>query len=136
MTTASIPPSGSLSRIHKTTGEADHRGLADCLFGCPADEIVDDLRNHDPIIRAAALMGGGGRLPPDKLPVLLEFIHSKDRNLERSAIFAMRNFGEEGRDRDPGRSGQKERKAPLHRSRRKPGHLSVRRRFGSAVGPA
>ncbi len=47
------------------------------------------------MIRAAALMGGGGRLPPDKLPVLLEFVHSKDRNLERAAIFAMRNFGEE-----------------------------------------
>ena len=56
---------------------------------------MDDLKDPDPIIRAAALMGGGGRLPPDKLPVLLEFIESKDRNLERSAIFAMRNFGEE-----------------------------------------
>ncbi len=81
-------------RIHNTTGEAVIAALRTAYQALSANEIVDDLRNRDPIIRSAALMGGGGRLPPDKLPVLLEFVNSKDRNLQRAAIFAMRNFGE------------------------------------------
>lgn len=86
--------SSSGLRIHKSVDEAIISALRTAYLALSTNEIVDDLRHKNPTIRAAALMGGGGRLPPDKLPVLLEFVNSSDRNLQRAAIFAMRNFGE------------------------------------------
>lgn len=86
--------SSSGLRIHKSLDEAVIAALRTAYRALSENEIVEDLRDKNPTIRAAALMGGGGRLPPDKLPVLLEFVNSEDRNLQRAAIFAMRNFGE------------------------------------------
>ena len=86
--------SNSQGRVHKGSAEAIIAALRTAYQALSANEIVDDLRDPNPLIRSAALMGGGGRLPPEKLPVLLDFIHSGDRNLERAAIFALRNFGE------------------------------------------
>lgn len=82
------------ARIHAITADAVIAALRTAYQALPANDIVDDLRDPNPIIRSAALMGGGGQLPPDKLPVLLEFVNSEDRNLQRAAIFALRNFGE------------------------------------------
>ncbi len=86
---------GGQPRIHETSAEAIISALRTAYQALSANEIVDDLRDPNPIIRSAALMGGGGQLPPEKLPVLLEFVKHEDRNLQRAAIFALRNFGEQ-----------------------------------------
>ncbi len=81
-------------KVHKTTGEATTAALRSAYRALSTNEIVDDLNHENPYIRAAALAGGGGQLPPDKLPLLLKFVKGDDLDLQRAAIYALRNFGE------------------------------------------
>ncbi|MCA9068341.1 MAG: hypothetical protein KDA84_05430, partial [Planctomycetaceae bacterium] len=61
--------SSSGTRIHKSVDEAIIAALRTAYLALSGNEIVDDLRHKNPTIRAAALVGGGGRLPPEKLSV-------------------------------------------------------------------
>lgn len=97
---SSSPSSSSRSsnsgppRIHKTDVEAIAAALATAYEILPRDELWDEIENGHPATRAAALANGGGRLPAERLPAVLEFADGNDPQLQRAALTALRHFGE------------------------------------------
>jgi HEAT repeat protein len=87
-------PVTSASRVHKSDVEAVSAALRSAYQVLPADELVKEIEHGHPLTRAAALAGGGGRLPADKLPVVLRFADDKDPKLQRAALAALSQFGE------------------------------------------
>lgn len=88
----SPPPN---KRIHKTDVEAVSAALKSAYQVLPADELVKEIEEGHPLTRAAALAGGGGRLPADKLPVVLKYADDKNNpKLQLAALTALSSFGE------------------------------------------
>jgi HEAT repeat protein len=82
-------------RIHKTTGEAVTAALRTAYSSLPVSELLDAIRSKDPLARAAAIEGGGDRLPADRLPVLIELTRGDDADLRRAATTALAHYGED-----------------------------------------
>ncbi|MFQ5731699.1 MAG: HEAT repeat domain-containing protein [Planctomycetaceae bacterium] len=99
---AQIPGSGSTSygssrgapRIHKRDTDAVSAALKSAYESLPSDELLREIEHGHPLTRAAALANGGGRLPADKLPLILKFAEDKDLPLKLAALTALRHFGE------------------------------------------
>ncbi|MGH7127035.1 MAG: HEAT repeat domain-containing protein, partial [Planctomycetaceae bacterium] len=84
----------TIDRFHKTGAEAVSAALRSAYEILPRDELVREIESGHPLTQAAALSGGGGRLPSDKLPLLLSFAEHDDPRLQAAAIEALRHFGE------------------------------------------
>jgi HEAT repeat protein len=80
--------------VHKTTGEAVTAALRTAYASLPVDELLDAIRSKDPLTRAAAIEGGGDRLPADRLPVLIALTRGEDADLKRAATTALAHYGE------------------------------------------
>jgi tetratricopeptide (TPR) repeat protein len=88
-------PSKAPTRIHKTDLEAVSAALRSAYQVLPRDELLQEIEEGHPLTRAAALAGGGGRLPDDKLPVVLKYADDNDLHIQRAAMIALRHFGEQ-----------------------------------------
>jgi HEAT repeat protein len=83
------------ARIHETDMEAVSAALQSAYEVLPRSELLREIEQGHPLTRAAALAGGGGRLPGEKVPLLLKYVDDDDPQLQRAAIFALRHFGEQ-----------------------------------------
>lgn len=85
---------GMAQRIHKTDAEAVTAALITAYEVLPIDELVNEIERGHPLTRAAALAGGGGRLPSEKLSILLKYADDSNPAMQRGALIALRHFGE------------------------------------------
>ncbi len=83
-------------RVHATDIEAVSFALRSAYQVLPRDELLKEIQQGHPLTRAAAIAGGGGRLPSDQLPLLLKYCDDNDVNIQHAAIFSLRHFGETG----------------------------------------
>lgn len=81
-------------RIHETGVEAVTSALHSAYMVLPRDELLEEIKSGHPLTRAAALAAGGGRLPADKLPLLLEYADDENPLIQQAALVALRHFGE------------------------------------------
>ncbi|MGE3316010.1 MAG: HEAT repeat domain-containing protein [Planctomycetaceae bacterium] len=81
-------------RVHKTDLDAIEAALESAYEILPLDELITEIENGHPLARAAALARGGGRLPSDKLPLILGYADDKDPQMQRAAIAALQHFGD------------------------------------------
>lgn len=81
-------------RVHKTDAEAVAAALESAYEVLPLDELVTEIEKGHALTRSAALAGGGGRLPADKLPLILKYAADPSPAMQRSALIALRHFGE------------------------------------------
>jgi len=86
--------SSSASRIHKSDVDAVSAALKSAYAILPPDELIREIENGHPLTRAAALADGGGRLPTEKLPLLLKYADDENPKLQLAALEALRHFGE------------------------------------------
>ena len=85
--------SDGVSRVHSTLAEAASAALRTAYQTLPPDELLDEIQDGHPLTRVAAVAGGGGRLPDDKLPLLLSFLEHRDPAMQAAAVEALRHFG-------------------------------------------
>jgi HEAT repeat protein len=88
------PPSRA-DRIHKTLAEAVTAALRSAYETLPRDEVLQTIQSGGRLERVAALIGGGGRLAVDKLPLLLKLADDEDALIQQAAISALGHFGEQ-----------------------------------------
>ncbi|MEX0702847.1 MAG: HEAT repeat domain-containing protein [Planctomycetales bacterium] len=81
-------------RIHATEAEAIAAALADVYQSLPQEQLLAEIRGDDRLLRAAAISGGGSRLPPEALPLLLDATRGGDALLREAAVGALAHFGE------------------------------------------
>jgi tetratricopeptide (TPR) repeat protein len=81
-------------RIHKTQAEAVRAALKSAFETLPRDELLAAIQTGNNHVRAAALACGAGRLPADKLSVVLKYCDDPDPVIQRGALQALQHFGE------------------------------------------
>jgi HEAT repeat protein len=81
-------------RVHKTDVEAVTAALRTAYEVLPRDEVLQAIQTGSRLERAAALAGGAGRLPADRLPVILKYADDDDPMLQQAALLALSHFGE------------------------------------------
>jgi hypothetical protein len=81
-------------RVHKTDVEAVAAALRTAYEVLPRDEVLQAIQSGSRLERAAALAGGAGRLPADKLAVILKYADDDDPVLQQAALLALSHFGE------------------------------------------
>ncbi len=87
-------PQNRLQRVHDSDASAISAALRTAYEVLPLDELLSEIQTEKPLIRAAALAAGGGRLPSDKLPLLLAYADDSDPRVQQAALTALRHFGE------------------------------------------
>lgn len=85
---------GAAPRIHKSDVDAVSAALYTAFEVLPPDDLLKEIEHGHPLTRAAALAIGGGRLPQDKLPLILEHASSDDLQMRRAALRALGRFGD------------------------------------------
>lgn len=92
----SIYSSGNYkARVHKKKDVAIRSAMRTAFEVLPLPELIDAIQSDDPLVRAAALEGGGDRLPAEKLPLLLKLTRdTKNVPLMRAAMIALRHYGD------------------------------------------
>jgi len=88
-------PEKRLERIHDSEAAAIASALRTAYEVLPLDELLEQIQTGDPLIRAAALAAGGGRLPADKLQLVLDYADDNDPRVQQAALTALRHFGEQ-----------------------------------------
>jgi HEAT repeat protein len=88
-----LRPTGQI-RMHKTSAEAVGAALRTAYLALPRDELLKEIREGNPLTRAAALAYGGGRLDVEHLPAIFEWAEDKDPELQKAALQALSHFGE------------------------------------------
>lgn len=82
-------------RVHATDRQAIVEALREVYAALPQDQLIAELRNPNELLRAAAIAGGGHRLPAESLPALIEATRASDPLLRDAAVAALRHFGED-----------------------------------------
>ena len=82
-------------RIHKSESAAVVAALRTAYEVLPREEVLQAIQTGSPVERAAALAGGAGRLPADKLPAVLKYADDADPVVQQAAVLALSNFGEQ-----------------------------------------
>lgn len=82
------------ARIHKTEAEAVVAALRSAYEAVPRDELEQAIQSGSKLERAAAMAGGGSRLPVERLPLLLGFADDNDPVIQQAALAALSHFGE------------------------------------------
>jgi HEAT repeat protein len=82
-------------RVHKTDLAAVGAALKSAYESLPRNELVAEIRDGHPLTRAAAIAGGGGRLPDEHFPLLLEYVNNNDAGIQQSALRALAHFGDQ-----------------------------------------
>ncbi len=81
-------------RVHKTVSDAVAASLRSAYQTLPRDDLLNEIKNGDPITRSAALSTGGGRLAAENLPLILQYADDNDQRIQRGALTALRHFGD------------------------------------------
>ena len=81
-------------RIHSTEGAAVIAALRSAYEALPREEVLQAIQTGSSAERAAALTGGGGKIPADKLPILTKLADSDEQLIQTASIRALANFGE------------------------------------------
>ncbi|MBS0265110.1 MAG: hypothetical protein JSS02_24475 [Planctomycetes bacterium] len=81
-------------RVHKTEAEAVIAALRTAYEALPIEEVLQAIQTGSDVERAAALAGGGGRLPANRLTILLKYADDPNPLIQQSAVQALSNFGE------------------------------------------
>jgi HEAT repeat protein len=89
------PGGAGATRFHKTDAEAVMAALRSAYELLARDELLEAIRTGNRLERAAALAGGGGRLPVDKLPLLITLADDNDPVTQQAALLALSHFGEQ-----------------------------------------
>ncbi len=79
-------------RVHNSDEAAFVAALQTAYARLPLAELVRDTEAGTPLIRAAAIQGGTGRLPERLIPMLLELSHQEPSHLRSSAVIALAAF--------------------------------------------
>jgi len=87
-------PSTGRPRSHRSEAEAVSAALRTAYEVLPRDELLLAIKQGDRLTRAAALAGGGGRLPIEQLPTILKHTDDVDVEIQRAALIALRHFGD------------------------------------------
>jgi HEAT repeat protein len=88
------PEEGAIKRVHKTEPEAIRAALQSACETLPRDELLAAIETGHPWSRAAVLAYGAGRLPADKLPLILKYADDGDPAIQNAALMGLRHFGE------------------------------------------
>jgi HEAT repeat protein len=81
-------------RIHASEPEAVQAALQTACETLPREEILAAIETGHPWSRAAVLAFGAGRLPADKLPLILKYADDSDPAIQKAALMGLRHFGE------------------------------------------
>lgn len=84
----------TVKRIHATEMEAVRAALQTACETLPRDELLAAIETGHPWSRAAVLAYGAGRLPVDKLPLILKYADDPDPAIQAAALMGLRHFGE------------------------------------------
>ncbi|MCH7990268.1 MAG: HEAT repeat domain-containing protein, partial [Planctomycetes bacterium] len=82
------------SRVHQTAIDAVSAALVSAYRNLPVEEVIREIETGHPLTRAAAIAGGGARLPVENLPVLLEYADHKDPRFQKAALVALGHFNQ------------------------------------------
>lgn len=93
-TSSSSRPPTSGTRIYKDDLSAVTAALKTAYERVPLAEVLADIENGSKLTRIAAISCGGGRLPIEKLPLLLKLADDEDPRVQQAAIQALGHFGE------------------------------------------
>lgn len=78
--------------LHETPADAVDAALASALQVLSPDDAVAAIREGHPLVRAAALRHAAGRLPADKLGMILDLANGPEPTLQKSALAALASF--------------------------------------------
>lgn len=85
---------GPIARIHKTEAEAVMSALKTACEALPREELMAGIEQGHVYARAAVIAYGAGRLPADKLPLILKLADDPNPDLQKAALIGLRHFGE------------------------------------------
>ncbi|HUG90111.1 MAG TPA: HEAT repeat domain-containing protein [Planctomycetaceae bacterium] len=91
---SNVSSSNATTRVHQTLAGAASAALRTAYEALPPEDLLDEIERGNPLTRVAAIAGGGGRLPDDKLPLLLAFTGSREPAIQAAAVEALRHFGD------------------------------------------
>ncbi|MHC4878878.1 MAG: HEAT repeat domain-containing protein [Planctomycetota bacterium] len=91
------PPRGSLQadnyrKVHASPADAIDAAIAPLCERLPRELLLRELRDGESLSQRAVLRHGGERLRNDDLPLILNFIQSRDQPLKLAAFTALRHF--------------------------------------------
>jgi HEAT repeat protein len=87
-----VPNLPGPKRVHATVPEAVLAALGGAYEALPVEELLKEIESGHPLTRPAAV-AAGGRLPDDKLPLLLGLTGDADAEIAKAAVRALREFG-------------------------------------------
>lgn len=76
-------------RLHADNEDAFVSAIQTAYEGLGTKELLEDFASNDPLIQAAAISGGVGRLPEELVPRLIEISNETSAQLQRAAIAAL-----------------------------------------------
>ncbi len=82
------------TRIHASSSDAVGAALRTAFVALPRDELLQEIREGDPLTRSAALAFGGARLDTEHLPLIFQWVTDKDVDVQKAAVQTLSHFGE------------------------------------------
>mgnify|MGYP002630103853 CR=1 FL=1 len=89
-----VPYNPYAKNVHASVEVAIAAALRSAYEILPRDELIEEIQNGHRLTRAAALSVGGGRLESEHLPLIIKMANDDDVEIQRSALIALRHFGE------------------------------------------
>jgi len=86
-----IPNFGGPRLIHPTVAAAATAAVADAFATMPLDELIREIEKGHPLTRPAAI-AAGGRLPDERLPMLIDLTADGDLAIAKAATTALAGF--------------------------------------------
>jgi tetratricopeptide (TPR) repeat protein len=86
---------GMTERIHGSRDDAVLKALASTYQYVPREEVARTLESATPVEKAACLVGAGGRLGAEQLPLVLKLSRDDEPVVQKSALAALRHYGEQ-----------------------------------------
>ncbi len=83
----------SPTNVHTSELDAVTAALHSAYAALSTGELLKEIETGHPLTWAAALATGGGRLPEEKLSVLLGYADADDPSIRQAALAALRHFG-------------------------------------------
>ncbi|MBA3311741.1 MAG: HEAT repeat domain-containing protein [Planctomycetaceae bacterium] len=87
-----VPNYGGPRRVHRTLAAAVTAALGTAFQTMPLDELLREIEGGHVLTRPAAI-AAGGRLPSERLPMLIELTSDADVDIAKAAVVALRGFG-------------------------------------------
>lgn len=88
-----VPNLAGPKRVHATLAEAAAAAVGTAFESLPREDLLREIEAGHSLTRPAAV-AEGGRLPDDKLPLLLKLTGDADVEIAKAALVALREFGD------------------------------------------